>query len=59
MYKRKTTDIYNIVTNYGYGWEIECSESTLKEAKQTKKAYLDNARELKGIRIEKRREKIK
>lgn len=58
MYTRKTEDVYNIVTNYGYGWEVECSESTLKEAKQRKKEYLENARELRGIKIEKKRVRI-
>ena len=54
-YVRKTYDQYDIETNYGYGWEVECSESTLQEARQTKKEYIENARGLIGIRIRKRR----
>ena len=54
-YVRKTTDEYDIETNYGYGWEVECTEETIKEARQTVRAYLDNARDLCGIRIRKHR----
>ena len=32
--KRKTIDRWDIMTNYGYGWECECSEYTYKEAKE-------------------------
>lgn len=56
MYKRKTRDIYNIVTNYGYGWEVECSEFTFEEAKRTAKEYRENTNA--GVRIEKKREPI-
>lgn len=54
-YIRKTYDEYDIVTDYGYGREVECTEPTLKEAKQTKKEYLANARGLVSINIVKRR----
>lgn len=54
-YVRKTYDEYEIVTNYGYGWEVECTEETLKEARQRKKEYIENASGLQGIRIVKRR----
>ena len=54
-YVRKTVDRWDIMCNYGYGWECECSESTLKEAKQTLKAYRENGG---GVyRLEKHREK--
>lgn len=56
MYTRKTRDRYDIMTNYGYGWECECSEYTYKEAKQTAKEYRENIYGL--VRIEKHREKI-
>lgn len=56
-YIRKTYDEYNIVTNYGYGWEVECTEETLYEAKQRKKEYIENASGLIGIKIVKRRVK--
>lgn len=54
-YVRKTYDEYDIVTNYGYGWEVECTEETMKEARQRKKEYIENARNLTGIKIVKRR----
>ena len=55
-YKRKTVDRWDIMTNYGYGWDCECSEYTRKEAKQTAKEYIEN---IKGsVKIEKHREKI-
>jgi len=54
-YVRKTYDEYNIVTNYGYGWEVECTEETMNEAHQRKKEYLENARGLSGIKIVKHR----
>ena len=55
MYKRKTIDRYDIMTNYGYGWECENSEYTYKDAKRSVKEYRDN---IKGsVRLEKHREK--
>ena len=53
-YVRKTYDEYEIVTNYGYGWEVECTEDSIKEARQRVKEYRENAH-LIGIRIAKRR----
>lgn len=58
MYKRKTTDEYQIWTNYGYGIEHETTCSTWKEAKEEKKAYLENASGLLEIKIVKKRVKI-
>lgn len=55
-YQRKTRDRWDIMTNYGYGWECECSEYTWKEAKQTYREYRENIRG--AVRIEKHREKI-
>lgn len=55
-YQRKTRDRYDIMTNYGYGWEAEVSEYTYKEAKQTAKEYRENTRA--AVRIEKHREQI-
>lgn len=55
-YQRKTRDRWDIMTNYGYGWECECSEYALKEAKQTAREYRENIRGL--VRIEKHREKL-
>lgn len=36
-YTRKTKDVYILFSNYGYGWEEELEEDTLKEAKKTVK----------------------
>jgi hypothetical protein len=55
-YTRKTRDRWDIVTNYGYGWEAECSEYTYKEAKQTAREYRENTTA--AVRIEKHREKL-
>lgn len=55
MYIRKTIDRWDIMTNYGYGWECECSEYTWKDAKQTEKEYRKNIRG--AVRIEKHRER--
>ena len=57
MYVRKTVDRWDIETNYGYGWEVECCEYSYKEARQTVREYRENAYGLTGIRIVKRREK--
>ena len=55
-YKRKTVDRWDIVTNYGYGWGVECSEYSYKEAKQTAKEYRENTTA--QVLIEKHREAI-
>lgn len=55
MYERKTKDVYEIITDYGYGEEVETTELTLSDAKRQVRAYKDNARGLVNIRIRKRR----
>ena len=55
-YTRKTRDRWDIVTNYGYGWGVECSEYSYKEAKQTAKEYRENTKA--QVLIEKHREVI-
>ena len=55
-YQRKTKDVYNIVTNYGYGWEVECTEDTYKEAKQRLKEYRENTEA--QVKLEKKRERL-
>ena len=55
-YTRKTKDVYNIVTNYGYGWEVECTEDTYKEAKQRLKEYRENTTA--QVKLEKKRERL-
>lgn len=53
-YVRKTRDIYEIWTNYGYGWELEDSTYSYDEALYLRKEYrMAGAKE---IRIKKKRE---
>lgn len=54
-YQRKTVDRWDIMTNYGYGWEIENSEYTLKDAKRSAEEYRKNCGG--AVRLEKHREK--
>ena len=58
MYTRKTRDRWDIMTNWGYGWECECSEYTLSEARKTYREYRDNSDGRFSVRLEKHREKI-
>ena len=58
MYIRKTIDIYNILTNYGNGYNIECIEYNLQQAKKTKREYINNAKGLINVKIEKKRVNI-
>lgn len=58
MYKRITRDRYDIETNWGYGWECECSEYTWREAKQTAKEYRENSAGRYSVRITKHRERL-
>jgi len=46
------------MTNWGYGWECECSEYTYKEARQQLKCYIYNVGDRCQIRMKKHREKI-
>ena len=55
-YKRKTRDRWDIETNYGYGWEVENSEYTWREARQSLREYRENVGA--AVRVVKRREKI-
>lgn len=62
-YTRKTKDIYELVTDYGYGEEVEEWAETYDEIKPSYDAYVKEKMEgympeLKSIRIRKRREKI-
>ena len=58
-YKRKTRDRWDIMTNFGYGWEWECSEYTRKEAHRRLKEYKENCGDRCKVRLEKHREKIR
>ena len=57
-YKRKTIDRWDIMTNYGYGWECECSEYTKQEARVNYRAYVENACGRFAVKLEKHRERI-
>lgn len=41
-YERKTRDEYVLLTNYGYGWDEEVTEDTMREIKQRAREYLLN-----------------
>ncbi len=53
--ERKTVDRWDIMTNYGYGWECENSEYTHADAKRSYKEYRENIQG--AVRLEKHREK--
>lgn len=57
-YERKTRDRWDIETNWGYGWDVECSEYTAKEARQTLKEYRENYAGMASVRLVKHREKL-
>lgn len=59
-YQRKTRDRWDIEANYGYGWDVECSEYTRTEARQTFKEYVDNLQAYGkcSVRMIKRREPL-
>ena len=42
-YTRKTTDEYQLLSNYGHGWDLETTEETRKEIKQRLREYRENA----------------
>lgn len=55
-YVRKTIDRWDIESyEPGYGWSVECSEYTGREARQTYKTYRENCTS--ALRLVKRREK--
>lgn len=56
-YTRKTKDVYILLSNYGYGWEEELEEDTLKEAKEQLKTYSENCPNYQ-YRLNKKRVKI-
>jgi len=55
-YIRKTQDVWEIQTNYGYGWEVENTETTLKDARRSYREYCENVRG--AVRVRKRRERL-
>ncbi|MCR5726447.1 MAG: hypothetical protein K6G24_03175 [Lachnospiraceae bacterium] len=59
-YMRKTRDIYELVTNYGYGEEVESSYDSRKEALADFKTYKREKRQgflpsLLSVRLRKKR----
>lgn len=56
MYIRKTIDRWDIMTNWGYGWECEYSAYNRKEARDIYRDYLANACGRFSVRMEKHRE---
>lgn len=57
-YKRKTKDRWDIMTNWGYGWECENSEYTRADAKRSLREYRENLAGRADVRMEKHRESI-
>lgn len=59
-YKRKTRDRWDIETNYGYGWEVENSEYTRKDAKRSLREYRENLQKYGkcDVRMTKHRERL-
>lgn len=56
-YQRRTEDIYNIMGNYGQGYEVVTAETTRQAAKDQLKCYRDNEPGI-AFKIVKKREKI-
>lgn len=56
MYTRKTKDVWTIECLYSTGWEVECYEYTLKDAKKQAMCYRENTN--RPARIVKHRERI-
>ena len=42
-YERKTVYVYEIWSNYGYGWEAECECEDRADAKRLLREYNENA----------------
>jgi hypothetical protein len=54
-YTRKTTDEWEVLANYGYGYEVVTTETTLKGAKQQAREYRENDVMALDVKIKKRR----
>ena len=52
-YQRKTKDRWDIMTNWGYGWECENSEYTRADAKRSLREYRENLAGRADVRMEK------
>lgn len=59
LYQRKTKDMWDIETNYGYGWEVESTYDNKADAKMDFSEYkLHTIHYNAQCRIKHRREKI-
>lgn len=54
--QRKTRDEWQVWSNYGYGWDEECSEPTRRDGLQRLREYRENGPG--QYRLRKRRIKI-
>ena len=52
-YQRKTKDRWDIMTNWGYGWECENSEYTREDARRSFREYRENLSGRAEVRLEK------
>lgn len=57
-YVRKTRDVWNIETNFGYGWEYETSEDNYQAAREQLRCYQRNSFGKFRVRMVRKREKI-
>ena len=57
-YIRKTRDRWDIMTDWGYGWECEYSAYSYDEARSIFKDYRENSCGRFSVRMEKHRERI-
>lgn len=55
---RKTMDVWDIQTNFGSGWETECTELSWMDAKAQLNCYHANSYGQFDVRTKKRRERI-
>ena len=56
---RKTMDVWDIQTNFGSGWETECTEFNRKNAQEQLNCYRVNSYGQFSVRMQTRRELIK
>ena len=57
MTRRKTRDVYHVLTNYGQGWEHEATENSWREAREQMKTYRANVPGI-NIKAVRRREPV-
>lgn len=62
-YIRKTKDVWDLVTDYGYGKEVECTYADRNEAVADCQTYIDEKKkgflsDLRTVYIVKRREAV-